>query len=49
MKKVTYAEIGKTTASVMMKIFGVNDKSIVNLKLKEMEKVWLTSLSLAMK
>jgi len=49
MKNLPYAEIGKTTSSDIMKILGINDKQIVNLKLRDMEKVWRTSLSSAMR
>jgi len=45
MQKLPYADIGKTLSVNMMKIFGVTGKQIVNLKLKEMEKVWSNSLS----
>jgi phosphoribosylformylglycinamidine synthase len=48
MSNLPYALIGKTTSSDTMKIFGVKNQLIVNLKLKEMEKVWSTSLSSAM-
>jgi len=48
MSNLPYALIGKTTSSDTMKIFGVKGKQIVNLKLKEMEKVWSNSLSSAM-
>lgn len=47
MKKLPYAVIGNTTSSDMMKIFGLKGQPIVNLKLKEMEKVWQTSFSSA--
>ncbi|MBS4016237.1 MAG: phosphoribosylformylglycinamidine synthase subunit PurL [Candidatus Latescibacteria bacterium] len=48
MKNVPYTEIGKTILSDRMKIYGVKGKSIVNLELKKMEKVWSNSLSSAM-
>ena len=49
MKNLPYAEIGKTTASDMMKISGINGHSIINLKLKDMEKAWRISLGSAMR
>jgi phosphoribosylformylglycinamidine synthase len=47
MNNLPCAEIGKTVSSDRMKIYGVKGKSIVNLELKKMEKVWSNALSSA--
>ncbi|MEO0074536.1 MAG: phosphoribosylformylglycinamidine synthase subunit PurL [candidate division WOR-3 bacterium] len=45
MKNLPHVLIGKTNSSDTMKIYGVKDNLIVNLKLKIMEKIWSNSLS----
>lgn len=49
MKNLPYAEIGMTTSTDTMKIFGTYNDLLANIKLNNMEKIWQNSLSLALK